>query len=339
MPDPVVKNPPAPTGGTPNQPPAGGSPTGQPPNNPPAGATGSTPPAGGTPPAGQTGAKGGSIYEAVGIDEPGKEGSTTWPTDWREQLAQGTGNAEAAKLLARYQSPADVAKALLAAQQKIRSGEYKRAMPQGDNPEELKAWREEQGIPESPDGYELPPINGQPIDLANLDEGTKASLTVLREGLHKAGLNKEQGAVVSSALLTLAERQAEQTATQDANNRDSVEDALRAEWGPDYRRNLNMNGALLTQHFGDNMEGVLNARMPNGMRLADSPEFNKFLNAMARANGSDVLFDGDVKGGASVDSRLEEIRNVMRTNINEYYAKGLDVEYAKLLEKQQARAR
>jgi len=323
---PPETQPTAPTGGIPNPPPPAAS--------PPAPASKPTPPAAAAPPAAKPPAKSGSIYEAVGLEEPGKDGSTAWPANWREEFAGG--NAEASKALARYQSPADVAKALLAAQQKIRTGEYKRAMPAADNPEEIKAWREEQGIPETPDGYDLPQIDG--VDYAKLDEGTKAGLAVLRSGLHAANLNKEQGAIVSKALLDLAAKQTEQQAEADAQRMDAVEDALRAEWGAEYRRNIQMNGALLTQHFGQDMDAVLTARMPDGTRLADHPAFNKFLNAMARLNGSDVMFSGDVKGGASIDSRLEEIRQIMRTNMNEYLSKGLDKEYNQLLEKQQARA-
>lgn len=317
---------PEPTGGTPSPPPAAASPPAPPPSKTPA-----APPPAATP---APKSDGKSIYEVIGEPEPGKEGSSAWPTDWREQLAQEAG-PDASKVLARYQSPADVAKALLAAQQKIRSGEYKRAMPASDNPEELKAWREEQGIPDSPEGYELPHVEG--VDLANLDPDTKANLDILRTGLHTANLNKDQAATVSRALLDLASRQTEALAEADAQRMDAIEDSLRAEWGTEYRRNLNMNAALLTQHFGDEMESVLKARMADGTRLADHPGFNKFLNAMARANGTDVMFDGDVKGGTSIDTRLEQIRQVMATNINEYYAKGLDKEYAQLLEKKEAR--
>lgn len=244
------------------------------------------------------------------------------------------GDPEAAKALARYQTPADVAKALIAAQQKIRSGEYKRAAPASDNPEELKAWREEQGIPETPDGYEIPGV-----DLTKIEPSAKAAIDLMRTKLHAENFDKGKVATVASLLQEVAAMQMEQTAQADAERMDAIEDTLRAEWGNDYRRNINMNGALLTQHFGDEMDAVLSARMPNGTRLADHPGFNKFLNAMARTTGGDILFDGDVKGGVSIDGRLEEIRNVMKTNINEYYSKGLDKEYAQLLEKQQARAK
>lgn len=323
MPEPAMT--PAPTGSTPNPPPAAAS---QP-------APASKAPAA---PAATPAPKpdGRSIYEVVGETEPGKEGSSAWPTDWRDQLAQGAGGADAAKVLARYQSPADVAKALLAAQQKIRSGEYKRAMPTSDSPEELKAWREEQGIPDSPDGYELPQVQG--VDMANLDETTKAGLDIIRTGLHKANLSRDQAATVSQAILELSTRQAEAQAEADAGHMDAVEDALRSEWGADYRRNLNMNGALLSQHFGDEMNAILTARTPDGMRLADHPGFNKFLNAMARANGSDVMFDGDVKGGTSIDQRLGQIKQIMETDFNRYLREGLDKEYGQLLEKKEARA-
>jgi hypothetical protein len=247
---------------------------------------------------------------------------------------KGNPDPKAGKLLERFQSPADVAKALIAAQQKIRSGEYKRAAPAGDNPEEIKAWRDEQGIPDSPDGYEIPGV-----DLATLDPDTKATIDHMRTRLHGENFDKGKATVVASILQEVATMQAERTAEADATRMDNVEDTLRAEWGPEYRKNLNMNGALLSQHFGDEMDDVLKARMPNGTRLADHPVFNKFLNAMARATGNDVMFDGDVNGGKSVDARIQEIKQIMETNINEYYAKGLDKEYAQLLEKQEARKR
>lgn len=313
---------PEPTGGTPAPPPAAASPTAPLPSDPSAA----------TPPAGDPKPKAGSIYEAAGVDEPGKEGSASWPTDWREQSVAAIGDPKASKMLERFQNVPEMAKALYAAQQKIRSGEYKRAAPTGDNPEEIKAWREEQGIPDSPDGYEIPGV-----DLATLDPGTKQTIDHLRSRLHAESFDKGKATVVATLLQEVAQMEMERTAQADATNRDAIEDTLRAEWGADYRRNLNMNGALLTQHFGDGMDSLLNARTPEGRRLADMPEFNRFLNAMARTSGGDILFDGDVKGGASIDGRLEQIRQVMNSNINEYYAKGLDKEYAQLLEKQQAR--
>jgi hypothetical protein len=235
-------------------------------------------------------------------------------------------------MLERFQNVPEMAKALYAAQQKIRSGEYKRAAPPADNPEEIKAWREEQDIPETPDGYEIPGV-----DLSQVEPEARAAIDHIRTRLHGENFDKGKAAVVATLLQEVAQMEMQRTAEADANRMDAVEDTLRAEWGADYRKNLNMNGALLSQHFGEDMDSVLKARMPDGTRLADNPAFSKFLNAMARASGNDVMFEGDASGGTSIDARLEQIRQVMSTNINEYHAKGLDIEYAQLLEKKAAR--
>lgn len=322
---------PDPTAGTPS-PPAGGASPPAPPSKPAAPPAG-TPPAG-TPPAAKPAAKGGSIYEAIGEPPPGEEGSAAWPSDWREQVSEGI-DPKQAKMLERFPSVKELAKSWIAQRQLISSGEYKRAAPKGDSPEELKAWREEQGIPDSPDGYEVPVAPG--VDMNALDETSKAGIGVFKESFLAAGLNKEQGTVVAQGLLKMAALQTEATAQADASARDSVEDTLRAEWGAEYRRNIDINGAFLTKHFGDSMDDLLNARTPTGMRLADSPEFNKFLNTMAREGGGDILFAGDTKGGSSIDARLDEIKQIMGRDMGEYLSKGLDKEYAQLLERKEAR--
>lgn len=323
---------PDPTAATPS-PPAGGASPPAPPNNgaPPAGQQQA--PAGGKAPAAKP--AGGSIYEAIGETPPGEDGSAAWPSDWREQVSEGI-DPKQAKMLERFPSVKELAKSWIAQRQLISSGEYKRAAPKGDSPEDVKAWREEQDIPESPDGYDLPTVQG--VDMANLDEGTKATLGIIKGSLHEANFSKEKAAVVANTLIKVAAVQAEQQAQVDAQNRDAIEDTLRAEWGAEYRRNIDMNGAFLTKHFGDGMDDLLNARTPTGMRLADSPEFNKFLNTMAREGGGDILFAGDTKGASSIDARLAEIRQVMNSNFDEYRSKGLDKEYRELLEKQEARA-
>ena len=70
------------------------------------------------------------------------------------------------------------------------TGEYKRAAPKGDSPEDVKAWREEQGIPESPDGYDLPAVPG--VDMSTMDEGTKASLGIIKGALHSVSAAQNQ---------------------------------------------------------------------------------------------------------------------------------------------------
>ena len=75
----------------------------------------------------------------------GDAGNTeaAWPQDWRDQLAGG--DEKLVKRAQRYASPRDVWNALVAAQNRISSGELKSVLPKDAKPEEIAAWRTEQG--------------------------------------------------------------------------------------------------------------------------------------------------------------------------------------------------
>lgn len=319
--DPVAS--PPPPASTPSPPPASAA-NGQPPAN---GSPG-TPPVDPGKPAGDPG-KSGTLYTDAGIDEPGKEGSNAWPTDWREQMAAG--DAKAAEALKRFQNPGDVAKSFLAAQQRIRSGEYKRDLPASDKPEDLKAWREERGIPDEPSAYELPLVPG--VDMENLDDDSKAAIGLLQTGLHTANLTKEQGAVVAKAIADLGLKQMETLAQKDAANKDNHDDALRAAWGAEYRANMMTNVAFLKKHYGDSYDQITEARTPDGRRLGDIPEWSKAINAWARTEGGDVLFAGEGTAVKGIDARIAEIKHIMNTDFARYSREKLGDEYSELLAK------
>ena len=279
--------------------------------------------------------KEGSLYSDLGEPEPGKEGSSSWPTTWREDMAAG--DTKAADVLKRYQSPADMAKALLAAQQRIRSGEYKRAAPaNAEDPEAMKAWRDEQGIPNAPDEYAIPALAN--VEFENLPENVKESIGAIRTTFHEANLTGDQGAKVAKAFTEIAEKQMALEAQADARNAEGVEDTLRAEWGAEFRPNLKMNLAHMEQAFGELTDPILLARTPDGRRLCDIPEFNKAINSWARSNGSDVIYDGEGGGKKSVAGRIEEIQAVMRTDFGKYQRE-LEPEYRRLLEEQEKRGK
>src|SRR5258706_2296567 len=78
-----------------------------------------------------------------------KQPVQTWPEDWRDQLV---GNDEKLlKRMQRYASPRDVANALIAAQNRISSGELRSALKANATPEEAAAWRAQDSIPQAPE--------------------------------------------------------------------------------------------------------------------------------------------------------------------------------------------
>ena len=66
-----------------------------------------------------------------------------WSDDWRSKMAGG--DAKEAKRLERFASPKEVFKSYRAFETRLSSGELKSALPKDAKPEQLTAWRAENG--------------------------------------------------------------------------------------------------------------------------------------------------------------------------------------------------
>ncbi|MEO1161546.1 MAG: hypothetical protein AAFW74_14040 [Pseudomonadota bacterium] len=262
---------------------------------------------------------------------PDKAGDGQWPDDWRAQMANG--DAKAARLLERYTSPDAVGKALMSAQHRIRSGEVK-LRPGPEATEEQRAeWRLEHGIPETAKGYDVPILlDGKYEDL---DEFGKASIDAFRGTFHELDMPPEHAEKIMSVANDVAVQQMERQAETDAMRQEDTEDSLRMDWGADYKKNIALNAQFMQDKLGDSWQSFVTARTPEGLRLADDPKFNKFINQMARAEGGTVLQTGETAAGHNVQARIEEIRKIMSTDYSKYKREGLDVEYSKLLDRKQ----
>ncbi len=258
--------------------------------------------------------------------QPGA-GQPAWPDDWRAQMADG--DAKAARLLERYRSPDAVGKALLSAQQRIRSGDVKLRPGPDASQEQLAEWRLERGIPQTPDDYDVPILlDGKYEDL---DEFGKASIDAFRGTFHELDMPPEHAEKIMSVANDVALRQMERQAETDAMRQEEAEDSLRTEWGADYRKNIALNAQFMQDRLGDDWQSFVTARTPEGLRLADDPKFNTFINQLARAEGGTVLQAGETSAGHNVQARIDEIRKIMSTDYSRYKREGLDVEYGKLL--------
>jgi len=303
---------------------AAGDGAGSSPGTPPAGATGAagdetgdgqTPPAAPTP-------KRTSIYEDAGVEEPGKQGSPTWPADWREQFVQGiedpTEREKALNQMKRYQSPAEVAKANLAIRQRLSTGEYTRAMPDPSDEAAVKEWRAEQGLPEDPSGYQLPiALEGKPEEMT---EQQKAVYEGWQKVFHENNVKPELASKLTEYANDIYESQMEALAEYDATMAEKSEDVLRGDWGADFRANIKMNVAYLNNTLGEDMaKQFLDARLPDGTAVKYSVEIAKMLNDAARGAGLTSTFEGgEVIGGQGLLDKKAEIEKLMSTDLAEY---------------------
>jgi len=276
--------------------------------------------------------KEGSLYDEARSDVSGAEeqvaDKSAWPDDWRAQMANG--DARAARLLERYTSPDAVGKALMSAQQRIRSGDVK-LRPGPEATEEQRAeWRLEHGIPQTASDYDVPILlDGRYEDL---DEFGKASIDAFRGTFHELDMPLEHADKIMSVANDVALQQMERQAETDAMRQEDTEDTLRMDWGADYKKNIQLNAQFMQDRLGDSWQSFVTARTPEGLRLADDPKFNKFINQMARTEGGTVLQTGETSAGHNVQARIEEIRKIMSTDYSKYKRESLDVEYGKLLE-------
>lgn len=240
----------------------------------------------------------------------------------------------------RLTDPISAGKMLLAAQQRIRSGEYKRVAPPDDaDAEAIKAWRAEQGIPTEAKDYPSPLPAG--ADMSQLDEAGKARIDHFNQTFHKLNLTTDQGKALYEAYNAQVEKDAQATAAADAQLMDATEDALRADWGRDFKANIQMNLGFLDKTLGGDLtDALMGARAGDGRLLMNIPEVAKWINSMARAEGGDYLDPGADGGSKGSDqARLEAIRQVMNTDMGRYQREGLDVEYGQILERLEKRGK
>jgi hypothetical protein len=235
-----------------------------------------------------------------------------WPDDWTKEIADG--DETLIPRAARYTSPKEVFKALVATQNKIRSGEFKSALPKDAKPEEIAEWRKENGIPESHDKYDLKLDNG--VVIGKEDD---AIIGGFLKAAHAKNYTPDQ---VKSAVQWYYEEQ--ERATEARQQKDEVEkaattDALNIEWGSNYRRNINMIENLLAQFPDDVRDKLAGGRLADGTAIFNSPSVLKgFAQLALEVNPASTLVP---KGGdvvKTVDDEIAGIEKAMRTNRSEY---------------------
>jgi hypothetical protein len=206
--------------------------------------------------AGEEGAEGGEGAAEAGVVDAGAEGAAEddvsretgegegvngyWPDDWQSRLSKG--DEKLAKQFGRYASPEAVGEALIAAQNKIRSGQLTQALPENPTEDELKSWRKDNGIPEAPDKYDLKFDSGLVIG-----EEDKPIIDSFLETAHGKNLNPDQAKAAVEWYYQEQERQEQAIQEQDNEQRQEALDALNVEWGANFRPNINRVEGLLSK--------------------------------------------------------------------------------------------
>lgn len=156
-------------------------------------------------------------------------------SDWRSRLAGD--DKDALKRLARFPDEASLYKSYRALEQRLSSGELKKPLADNASPEDIAAWRRDNGLPESQDGY---------LDALALPNGVvigEADKPVVREFAAAAldgHVAPEQFNRMVAKYYEIQDAQRIAREDADATFKQSAESELRTEWqGAAFRQNLN----------------------------------------------------------------------------------------------------
>lgn len=293
-----------------------GTDTGIDPNTPPdnGGVSSSGAPDGGEPPASDP--------------SPAGDAKQVAPEDWRARMSGG--DEKLLGFLARIPSEKAAIERLKRYEDDIKAGKYRK--PLGDDPsdDELAAWRKELGVPDAAEGY----MQSLPEGMVVGDDD-KPYVDQFLAAMHAQNAPPQ---VVNAALdayyKVVQEQEQEQAESDHAADQQCV-DALREEWGADFRRNQNILKAhleTLPQEVADAFRG---GRGPDGVPLSMNPAFLRWLtaDAMERNPVSVVVPGAGANQASAIADRKAEIERVMASDRRRYNAdEKMQDEYRRLIE-------
>lgn len=217
----------------------------------------------------------------------------------------------------RYASPRDVANALIATQNRIASGELRSPLKPNASEDEVKAWRAENGIPETPDKYDLKMPNGIVFgedDKPFVDNYLK----------HAHGHNMHPDHVKANLEWYYKDREAQiaTIAAKDAEQRDATRDELVAEWGVnDFKRNSNQILSLLDTAPEGVKDFIMTARGSDDQALFNNANVLRFFDSLARQiNPVATVVPGATGNiGVAIGDEIASLEKQMRNKQSPYW--------------------
>lgn len=234
--------------------------------------------------------------------------------DWRVKLAGG--DEKELKRLARFASEADVYKAYRELEKKKSSGELKNALPEKPTEEELAQWRKDNGIPESPEKYDLNFDNGLVIG-----ENDKPYIDQFVAKMHGENATPSQLKAAISTYYEIVESQKQAIAEADVEFKDTSIEALREEWGGDFKKNVNAVAGLLQSAPDEVKEIFDSARTLDGKIIGNHPEVVKWLarQAFEINPAMTVMPSSSDNPAASINDEIASIEKLISDRDNRYW--------------------
>lgn len=231
-----------------------------------------------------------------------------FPDDWRQKLAGG--DAKRLKQLERITDIGKFAESYFNAQDKIRSGETSRGLPENPTQEQIKAYREANNIPEKAQDYSLSLDEG-----IVLGEDDKRIMAGVFEVAHAANVPAEVLSQLTNAMMAGRDQEEHARQQQDGLDMQTADRQMRDTWGPDYEMNKGMVRNLLNGLPESIRNEFASARLANGQAVFNSPEMLNFFADAARAinPAATVVPAGTGNPLQAIATRISELEGRMGT--------------------------
>ncbi len=254
----------------------------------------------------------------------------SWRDDWRD--AMGSEDEKIAKTLSRYRSPEAVAKALHEAKTALRQkGPEVPKLSEDSSEDDVKAYREAMGVPESYEGYESGFSEG-----FETSEADVALLDGFKQAAHQANMTPEQVAGVTKWYEELAIAQQQDLNENEYETRVETQTTLKSEWGAEYDSNINaMNTFLSSQSETGEVKNVMELRLQDGSRLGDNMDFiNMIIGPAIDHVGPNAIFSGDTEQTSmDLEGRKDEILKMSLEDPAKYKSKPIQSELQSIYQK------
>lgn len=269
---------------------------------------------------------------ALGGGDPAADPPAPPAASWRDRLSGD--DKDFRQRLDRFADETAFARSYRSLEQKLSSGEFKQQVPFPDKgtDEEKATWRKDQGIPDKHDAYDTSLGNG--VVWGDADKPWLDDFLT-----HAHGRNYTPAQVKSNLEWYHATQEKMRAAQDDADNsfhRES-EDTLRADWGPDYRPNLNAVQNLLATAPKGIRERIFGGRTADGRQIANDPETLKWFAQLSRdINPAASVLPATGADAKGVDARLAELQTMQRDRGSAYWrgdqSEKMQSEYRTLIE-------
>jgi hypothetical protein len=241
---------------------------------------------------------------------------------------------KATKLLGRFTDGKTFLKTFIEAQDKIRSGEIAKPLAADATPEQVKAWREANGIPADAKGYFEKLPDG--LKIADDDKPTFEKL-----GARMHALNVSPAVFHETVKFYNEEVAAKEAAETEANKKvaAATRAVLEKAWGSDAKANFTNVRAQLEKNFGKEATlAMMGEATADGNMVGNSAHLMQVLAewALSKNPAAHILPGGGEGDMKSIGARKAEIQKLMADKGSDYWrgpkSAAMQDEYKKLVE-------